>query len=104
MFVICALELELELELELIQTHMTQKPMQTAEAGTCVWRMLVKKICGWKEMAGVMCAECTREFRLSTLIFDRNRDEQAIFCGPRPMYAYASDFRYGPFRLGFGRR
>ena len=43
-----------------------------------------------------------RENRESTLIFDRNRGERAISHGPRPMCDMPTDFRYGPFRLGFG--
>ena len=43
-----------------------------------------------------------RENREWELIRARNRGERAIFHGPRPMYATASDFRYGPFRLDSG--
>ena len=43
-----------------------------------------------------------RDYRKWTLIFDQKRGERAISHGPRPMYDMPIDFRYGPFRLGFG--
>ena len=45
-----------------------------------------------------------REKPEMALIWPRNTGARAISRGPRPIYAVASDFRYGPFRLGFGRR
>ena len=45
-----------------------------------------------------------RENPERALISDRNTGARAIICGPRPMYDMPIDFRYGPFRLGFGTK